>query len=463
MGPTTALLLPEIQELIAERHFAELRGALASFPPADVAEIVSELAPEQSAVAFRFLPRDEAADVFAYLDVEHQEGLIANLGAEGLVGLFDELSTDDLATLVDELPADVAQRVVNSISPENRKLVQAILGYPAESVGRLMTPDYVRLRKGWTVSQALDHLRKHGRDAETINVVYVVDEGDRLISDLRLRKLLLAPLEMLVEAVEDDIPTSLRADQDREEAVRMMARYDRVALPVVDRDGKLLGIVTSDDVADVAEQEATEDIQKLAGVEALDEPYADTPVREMLKKRGSVLGLLLVWQSLTIVVLGVFESVLSQAAALVLFIPMIIASGGNSGTQAASLIVRSLALHELAPRDYAWVLRRELVTGLFLGLGMGALASISVVLWDLTPFVSMQGTNPLKAGLAVGAAVQAIVVYAVAVGSMLPLMLQRMKLDPAVISSPLVATIMDVSGLLIYLGVAMAFIRWMGL
>ncbi|MCA9279939.1 MAG: magnesium transporter [Phycisphaeraceae bacterium] len=463
MNPTAELLQPEIEELIRNKRFADLRSAIHALPYADLALIFAEIDPALAAVGFRLLPREDAAELFSYLDPEQQEALIGQFGNDHVREIFDELGADDLAYLLEEMPSDIARRIVNTISPETREAAQRLLGYPEESVGRLMTPDYIRLKIDWTVARALAHIRAYGRDAETINVVYIVDDHDKLVSDLKLRTLLLASPDAPLSDLQQNTPTSLFADDDREEAVRAMAKYDRIALPVVDHAGVLLGIVTSDDVADVAEEEATEDIQKLAGVEALDEPYMDTPLLSMLKKRGIVLCTLLVAQSVTIGVLGAFEHVISSVQILILFIPLIIASGGNSGTQVASLIIRALALHELTPADWLQVVRKELVTGLLLGCLMGALATCSVMIWELTPMVDATGVNPLKVGLTVGAAVQAIVVYAVLLGSILPLLLQKLKLDPATISSPLVATLMDVSGLMIYMGVALVMMKVVGL
>lgn len=463
MNPTAALLQPEIEELIRTRRFADLRDAIHAIPYADMATIFAEIDPSLGAVGFRLLPRADAAELFSYLDADQQEALIGHLGNDQVCEILDELGADDLAYLLEEMPADVARRIVNSISPETRAAAQHLLGYPEESVGRLMTPDYVRLNIEWTVAHALAHIRTHGRDAETINVVYVVDDHDRLVSDLKLRTLLLASPDAMVSDLHQNPPTSLFADADREDAVRAMAKYDRIALPVVDHAGVLLGIVTSDDVADVAEEEATEDIQKLGGVKALDEPYMDTPLLSMLKNRGTVLCTLLVAQSVTIGVLGAFEHVIAKVGILILFIPLIIASGGNSGTQIASLIIRALALHELTPGDWVRIVRKELITGLILGCVMGVLATCSVLIWEMTPMVDAEGVSPFKVGLTVGAAVQAIVVYAVLLGSTLPLLIQKLKLDPATISSPLVATLMDVSGLLIYMGVALVMMEFVGL
>lgn len=451
MTPTAELIQPEIVELVRDGAYSELRAALRGIPPADVADIIASLEPDQAAVCFRFLPRDDAGEVFSYLAPELQEQLIVRLGDSAL-RVIEGMSPDDRVRLLDELPAEVAQRLIASLPPEERKQTQAILGYPPGSVGRLMTPDYVRIRPEWTIATALDHIRRNGRDAETINMVYVIDDRGVLIDDIRLRSLLLADPNQPVESLMTRNFVALRADQPQEEAVRAMARYDRVALPVVDSRGVLLGIVTVDDVQDVAEEEATEDIQKLGGMEALEQAYIQTGFREMFHKRGFWLSVLFVGQTITIFVLGNFQEQLDRAVVLTLFLPLVISCGGNSGSQAATLITRSLALGEVRPRDWLGILRREVVTALSIGAVLAALGFVCVeffalIGWARTP-------HSLRLGVAVGLAISAVVLWGTMLGSLLPLVLKRLDIDPATASSPMVATLMDASGTLIYLGVA---------
>ena len=327
MNPTSQLLLPEVSELIAEREFRALRESLSGVPAADVADLLADLPLEEAAVCFRLLPRDEAGDVFAELDADLQSNLIEQLGDIRSRQAIEALDPDDRARVLDELPTEVAKRLISSLSPATRRETQAILGYPADSVGRLMTPDYVRLRPDWTVARALEQIRRFGHDAETVHWIFVIDSHYRLIDDLHIRQLLLADPETEISEIMDDAFIALDADDDREDAVRMMSRYDRTALPVIDSRGVLLGIVTHDDVADVAEEEVTEDIQKQAGMEALAKPYMQTGLAEMIKKRGGWLCVLLLLQVATIGVLDMFQSQLEKAAILVSFIPLIISSG----------------------------------------------------------------------------------------------------------------------------------------
>lgn len=459
MNPTAELIEPEIVELLHAGAYSELRAALKGIPAADIAELVTDLPASDAAVLFRFLPRDDAGEVFSYLDGEKQEELIKQLG-EAAVRVVEGMEPDDQVRLLDELPPEVAQRLLASLSPEERKDVQAILGYPEGSVGRLMTPDYVRIRPEWTAGQAIEHIRRYGRDAETINVVYVIDEQGRLVDDIRLRTLLMADWDKPVESLMTRNFVALRADQDQEEAVRMLTRYDRVALPVVDSRGVLLGIVTHDDIADVAEEEATEDIQKLGGVEALEEPYMQASFGEMIRKRAVWLCVLFLGQLLTVTVMEGFHTELQKVTFLALLVPLIISSGGNSGSQAASLLIRALALQEVEKGDWLKVLKKELAIGLTLGLMLGVLGGARIVLWHYAGWGDY-GEDPWRVALMVALSLVLVVAWATLIGSLLPILLSRLGLDPATSSTPFIATLMDVSGLLIYFGVALLILREM--
>ncbi|MGQ0628086.1 MAG: magnesium transporter, partial [Phycisphaerales bacterium] len=360
MNPVVALIEPEVLELLEAGKYAELRDALHTLPPADVADILADIDPEKAAIAFRFLPRDDGAEVFSYLAAVVQEELIRRLGEAGALRIVEAMEPDDRVKLLDELPGPVAARIVANLPPEDRKATQAILGYPVRSVGRLMTPDYVVVRRDWTVARSLEHIRRFGRDAETINVVYVVDEGGVLIDDVRLRALIMADPDATVESLMNGQFVTLKADQPQEEAVAILAKYDRVALPVTDSRGSLLGIVTHDDVADVAQQEATEDIQKMGGTEALDEPYITIALPRLVRKRVTWLAVLFVGSMFTQTAMAGFEHELERQAVLSTFVPLIVSSGGNSGSQATSLIIRAIAVGEITLADWWRVLRREL-------------------------------------------------------------------------------------------------------
>jgi len=456
VNPTIQLLEPEIRELLEAGRYRELRESLRDLEPHDVADLLCALDAQGAAVAFRILPREMATEVFAELEADDQERLIGEMGDERAVRVIDAMEPDDRVALLDELPPEVARRLIAALSPEQRRITRRMLGYDAESVGRLMTPEYVRVRPEWTVGRAIEQIRRYGKDAETVHWVFVIDEQGRLIDDLHIRRILLADPERTIRELMDDRFVSVEATEDREEAVIKMADYDRSALPVVDAGGVLLGIVTYDDIADVAEAEATEDIQKLAGLEHLDLPYLQTSLGVMLRKRGVWLAILFLFQVVTIGVMSAFDEQLERAVILALFVPLIISTGGNTGTQAASLLVRALALRELEPRLWKRVLRRELVTGLCLGTGLGVMGVGVVLGLDLAGIAPHPSAG--RIGLVVGFSVLAIVTWATSIGSAFPLILERLGLDPATISSPLVATLMDVSGIVIYFALALVLL-----
>ena len=320
-----------------------------------------------------------------------------------------------------------------------------------------MTPDFVSVRKEWTLRHVLDHVRAHGRDSETLNVIYVVNGNNRLIDDLRIREILLAPLHAVVSDLCDNRFVSLNASDDKKEAVKVFRQYDRTVLPVIDSHGRLVGIVTLDDVLDVAEEEATREIQKFGGLEALDEPYMSTPLLEMIRKRATWLVILFVGEMLTATAMGYFEHEITRAVVLALFVPLIISSGGNSGSQAATLIIRALALGEVKLRDWWRVMRREVLSGLLLGLILGTIGFVRIALWSA--FSSLYGEHWMLVGLTVSCSLLGIVLWGTITGSMLPFILKWLGMDPATSSAPFVATLVDVTGLIIYFSVALVILH----
>ncbi|MEN0019371.1 MAG: magnesium transporter [Planctomycetota bacterium] len=459
MNPTVQLLEPEVRELVEQRRFGELRSALDDLAPADAADLIVDAAARPAAeggelavTVFRLLRRAAAAETLAYLEPDLQQSLIEALGDDRASRALEDMGPDDRAALLDELPSEVSTRLINRLSTENQRITRHILGYPEDAVGRMMTPDYVRVRPDWTVARSLEHIRRYGRDAETVNFVFVIDSEGVLIDDLHIRALLLADPDRTIESLMDNAFLALHTTDDREEAVHAMARYDRTAMPVIDSLGHLVGIVTIDDVTDVAEEEFTEDVHKLGGLEALDAPYMSTRLALMLKKRGGWLAALFITQVLTIGVMSAFGEQLERVIILAMFIPLIISSGGNTGTQAASLLVRALALHEVEPKDWWQIAKREVVIGLCLGAALGVLGLGVVLAIDAVGIATSEQAAPVAAAVAI--AIVAIVIWGTTTGSMLPLALERLGLDPATSSSPLVATLMDVSGLVIYFSVA---------
>ena len=447
------LLSPTLRELISEKRWDVLRDILCTFDPSDVAEILVAVHDRDDAAIFRLLPRDLAARVFAYLPGDHREGLLRTLTNDQMRAVLTGMTPDDQARLLEELPAEVTRRILDTLSPEELESARDLLGYPPESAGRFMTPRYVALRPDMTAAEALAHVRRVGRGQETLNILYVLGDDGKLIKELRLGSLVLAAPDARVADIPDRPLVSVPAAADREEAVRAFRKYDRIALPVTDRDGLMLGIITADDVLDVAESEATEDIQKAGGMEALDAPYLDVGFLKMVKKRGGWLSVLFVGEMLTATAMGYFEGEIEKAVVLAMFVPLIISSGGNSGSQAATLVVRALALGELRLGDWLRVLGRELRSSLTLGAWLGFLGFLRVSAWQYLGLYDY-GPHHLLVGLTVWASLIGVVAFGSVSGSMLPFLLRRCGFDPATSSAPFVATLVDVTGLVIYFTVA---------
>src|SRR5204863_3367077 len=357
------ILEPEIRSLIDARNFTALREVFHEFPPADVAEVILDMPEDEQVIIFRVLPHDLAADVFVYLGIEEQQNLLRAMAHEQVVAILNEMSPDDRTALLEELPSAAARQLIRLLTPEERRVATALLGYPEDSVGRLMTPDFIAVREDWTVQQVLDYIREHGQDSETLNVIYVVDDRGKLIDDIRMREFLLRPLTAKVSQIRDQTFVALNVNDSQQDALNVFRRYDRIALPVLHSSGVLVGIVTSDDMLDVAEAEATEDIQKLGGSEALDAPYLTIRFPHLIRKRAPWLVVLFLSEMLTATAMGFFEDEIAKAVVLAMFVPLIISSGGNSGSQATTLIIRAMALGEITLRQWWMVMRREIVTG----------------------------------------------------------------------------------------------------
>jgi magnesium transporter len=451
------LVLPEIRELIEAQDLATLGDVLNGWLPADLAGLMAGLRPDEEVQVLRALAGPLAAQTFEYLDLATQERLLEALTEDEAARLLEGMAPDDRTALLEELPGERAERLLALLSPRERAVARALLQYAPDSIGRLMTPDFITVKKTWTFKRVLDHVRTHGRDSETLNVLYVVDDHETLIDDLRIREVLLAPLHSSVRDIMDGKYVALNVTDDKQTAVGVFRKYDRSALPVVDAQGTLVGIVTIDDVLDVAEQEATEDIQRFGGLEALDEPYVATPFWALVRKRASWLVILFLGELLTATAMGFFEHEIARAVVLALFVPLIISSGGNSGSQAATLIIRALALGEVRLRDWGMVMRRELAAGLALGLLLGSIGFVRIALWS--QFSPIYGPHWGLVGLTVGLSLVGIVLWGTLSGSMLPFVLQRLGFDPAASSAPFVATLVDVTGLVIYFSVAVVVLR----
>ncbi|MEO5754165.1 MAG: magnesium transporter [Chthoniobacterales bacterium] len=453
------ILLPEIQSFIDARNFTALRELFSEMPPADVAEIILDLPEDEQVIIFRILPHVLAADVFEYLDVdvEAQQQLLRGMAHEQVVSILNEMSPDDRTALLEELPSAAARQLIRLLTPEERRIAQALLGYPEGSVGRLMTPDLISVAADASVQEVLAFIRENGQDSETLNVIYVVDGRGRLVDDIRIREFLLKPLETKVSDLMDENFIALNVTDSQEDAVNVFRRYDRTALPVVDSNGVLVGLVTIDDMLDVAEEEATEDIQKFGGMEAMEEPYMRIPLWRMVRKRATWLVVLFVGEMLTASAMGYYEGEIAKAVVLALFLPMIISSGGNSGSQASMLIIRAMALGEVTLRDWWSVMRKEIIAGLMLGLFLGTIGFLRVALW--AQFSDMYGPHWMLIAITVGIALVGVVLWGSLSGSMLPFVLRRLGADPATSSAPFVATLVDVTGVVIYFSIALLLLR----
>src|SRR5437773_7071382 len=323
------LLLPEIKSLIDARDFGALRELFREWPRADVAEVILDMPENDQVIIFRVLPAALAADVFEYLDVDAQQQLLRAMAHEQVVGILNEMSPDDRTALLEELPSAAARQLIRLLTPEERRVATVLLGYPEGSVGRLMTPDFIAVREDWTIQQVLDYIREHGQDSETLNVIYVVDDRGKLIDDIRMREFLLKPLTSTVRDLMEKTFITLNVTDSQRDALNIFRKYDRTVLPVIDSTGVLLGIVTVDDMLDVAEKEATEDIQKFGGMEALEEPYMRIPLWRMVRKRAGWLIILFLGEMLTATAMANYQEELAKALVLALFLPLIVSSGGN--------------------------------------------------------------------------------------------------------------------------------------
>jgi magnesium transporter len=450
------LLMPELVELIHKRDFNGLREILCGFPVPDIAEIFVDLKPDDEAVLLRLLPRDLAAEVFEYLPLDDQEKTLHALGNEQVAQILNDIAPDDRTRLLEELPAAATQKLLSLLNPEERKIATELLGYPKKSVGRRMRPEYVAIQQNWTVSEVLAHLRREEGKREVMNQLYVVDGKDRLVDFVSLRNVVVAAPQTSVLELLANQRIFLRATDDQETAVTAFKKYDVTILPVVDSRDVLLGVVTVDDILDVAEREATEDIQKLGGVQALEAPYLKTGIFEMVKKRAPWLAVLFIGEMFTSVAMQNYGGEIQETVVLAFFVPLILSSGGNTGSQATSLIIRAMALQDVLMRDWWKVLRRELATGFLLGCILAAVGMARVFLWQFLHLAGPTGygANYAMLSLTIGVSLVCVVLWGSLVGAMLPMFLRLIRLDPAVCSAPFVATLVDVTGIVIFFNVA---------
>lgn len=434
----------------------KLRAFLDDQNISDIAEWVddeTELATE----IISGMSMHRAVSVFKILDLSLQKQVIRELLPSVTANLLNELPADDRTDFLEELPSNVVRELIKLLEPEERKITLSLLGYPENSIGRLMTPDYVYVYPHNTVEEVFATIRKYGKDSETINVIYIINEKGELIDDIRIRDIILNEPTKRVSELIDGRFIALHPEDDQESASEIFKMNNRVALPVISRSNKLLGIVTIDDILWVAQEEFSEDMQKMGGTEALDEPYLDVPLFKLYKKRIVWLLILFIGETMTIAAMSGFQKTLEHVLVLSTFIPLIISSGGNSGSQAATLIIQAMALGEITVKDWWSIARREIQSGLIMGLTLGVIGYLIVV--GGHEFFDLFGEHYSQVGFAIGISLIGVVLWGTLMGSMLPLLLKRLGADPATSSTPFIATLVDVTGLLIYFGTAYWLLR----
>ncbi len=444
-------LQDQFEEAIASQDEKFIHEFLDEQNISDVADLIYDNE-EYEAYILSHLSIHRAASLFKILEHATQETIIQALPPAKTAELLNELPPDDRTSFLEDLPNEVVRELIKTLNPEERKITLSLLGYPENSVGRLMTPDYVYVHETDTVNEVLNIIRQVGKNSETIDVIYVINEKGELLDDIRIREFILADPHTKVSELMDGRVISLNVNDDQEIANDVFKMNNRVALPVTSETNTLLGIITIDDILWVASEEFTEDIQRIGGTEALDEPYLEMPLLQLYKKRIIWLFILFLGGLMTVSAMHYFEDMIGKATLLASFIPIIIASGGNTGSQAATLIIQAMALGEITLEDWWRIIRREIISGLLLGATLALLGITIIFIWHF--FSDVFGQYYLSIALTIGLSIMGVVLWGTLIGSMLPLILKRLGADPAASSTPFVATLVDVTGLIIYFSVA---------
>lgn len=438
------LVRAQLQSLLEQGNLQGAKALLVPVQPADIAEAIEELPHTMQAIAFRLLSKDEAIEVYEYLDSSVQQTLIEDFRRQDVRDIVGQMSPDDRVRLFDELPAKVVTRLLAQLSPEEREATALLLGYQPDTAGRIMTPEYIALKETWTVTRTLEEIRKLADMSETIYYLYVIDRARRLTGIVSLRSLVTSQPDQLISEIMVTDTVHVQTDTDQEEVANLIQRYDFLAVPVVDTERRLVGIVTVDDILDVVQQETTEDIYQLGGVQAGDDSYFQTNLLTVARRRVVWLFILLITNTATSAVIRSHQEILQQVVALAAFIPLLIGTGGNVGAQSSTVVIRGLNTDEIGIREGFTVIRREAIAGAFLGLMLGAVVTV----WAYV----LQGN--LAVAIAVGISLVAISILASVAGSSLPFLFMAMGFDPALMSAPFITTFVDVLGVLIYLNIA---------
>ena len=437
--------LREILELLESKQYTVLRQRLSEMNEADIAAVLEELEEKDMLKIFRILPKDMAADVFSYMEFDNQQYIITSLSEKDAAGIIDNLMADDATDLLEEMPANIVKRLLAAASPETRRDINHLLRYPEDSAGSIMTVEFVDLKENLTVEQAIQRIRNVGVDSETINICYVLDSRRTLLGTVALRYLLLSQPDEIIGDIMHENVISLTTLMDQEEVVRQFKKYDFTSMPVVDNENRLVGIITVDDVVDIMEQEAQEDIEKMAAIVPTDKPYMKMGVWETWKTRIPWLLLLMISATFSGMIISSFENALSVYVILTSFIPMLMGTGGNAGGQASTTIIRGLSLNELEFKDMPKVMFKEFKVSALCGFTLAAANFVKLMLFDKVG---------LQVALVVSFTLLAVVIIAKLVGCTLPMLAKKIGFDPAVMASPFITTIVDVISLLVYFEIA---------
>lgn len=439
-----------IEILLKNKKYSSLRDVLSTMNEADIASIFEEIASDSLPVLFRLLPKDLAADTFALMETDNQELLIRGFSDNEIKEVFDELYVDDAADIVEEMPANVVKRILKNTDPQMRQMINEILKYPEDSAGSLMTTDYISLRPQMTVSDAIKRIRRTINEAETIYTCYITDENRKLLGYLSVKNLLLAQEEDKICDIMDKTIVCVHTLDDKEDVAKDMNRYDFVTMPVVDDEGRLVGIVTFDDAIDVMQDEATEDIERMAAINPTEESYFKTSDVNHAKNRIVWLLILMLSAAITGKILTRYEDACSAIPLLVSFIPMLMSTGGNCGSQSSTMIIRGMSVDEIKLRDFFRVIFTELRISIIIGVVLSAVNGVRIWLME----------GDLKIAAAVSVSIVGIVIISQFIGCTLPMIAKKCRLDPAVMAAPLITTIVDAASILIYFSIAARFFNF---
>ncbi|HMG81768.1 MAG TPA: magnesium transporter [Ferruginibacter sp.] len=453
--------LKDIRKKILSGDFSSLLhwGSNDNIHPSEVAKLFNDLPLDAALRAFNSFPQKKQVIVFSYLELSLQKKIIRSTNKENASFILNKLSSDDRLTLINSFKVGVERsHILELLEDKNKKSTHDMLGYPTKSVARLVNTEFATISEHMTVAEASEHLRKNHVDSETANVIYVIDSNGKLIDDIPVRRLVLNAPDKHVSEIMDGYCVQLNLNDSADDAVSKFQEYDRTVLPVTNDDNLLLGVVTVDDVMDVQEQRDTRDMQRFGGVDSLDYPYVNTPFFSLIRKRAGWLIILFLGEMLTATAMGYFEVEISKAVMLALFIPLIISSGGNCGSQAATLIIRAMAVKELSIKDWWYVMRREILSGLTLGIILGAIGFVRIAAWQKLHLYNY-GVHWMLLSITIFFSLIGIVMWGTLCGSMIPIILKKCKQDPAASSAPFVATLVDVTGLVIYFSIAALILK----